>query len=242
MSPSAPPVELEVTTGQGPGLLLISHSPRPEALLVLGHGAGGGVDGVDLRTLAAVLPTMAVTVARYVQPWKVSGRRVAVRPPLLDEAWTPAVEALVAACPGLPLVVGGHSAGARVACRTAEATGARGVLALAFPLHPPGRPAAGRLSELLAPKVPVLVLQGERDPFGSASEVRDALRGPGRARPGSVEVVEVPVAGHDLAPRRSSGIDPARWWERESATISDWIRHCRMAATAESRPRPRSAE
>ncbi|HEX2857596.1 MAG TPA: alpha/beta family hydrolase [Propionibacteriaceae bacterium] len=218
-----PPVVVDVDTAQGPGRLLLSEAERPHALLVLGHGAGGGVEGVDLLTLSRLLPAQGVTVARYVQPWKVSGRRIAVRPALLDEAWTPAVRALREVLAGVPLVVGGHSAGARVACRTADATGAAGVLALSFPLHPPGRPASSRLPELLAPRVPVLVVQGERDPFGSASEVRLALEDAGRGRSTGIEVVEVPAAGHDLLPRRASGVDAAAWWQARSTGISDWI-------------------
>lgn len=216
------PLVVDVDTDQGPGRLLIGEAERPRALLVLGHGAGGGVDGIDLVTLAADLPARGITVARYVQPWKVAGRRIAVRPALLDAAWTPVVRALAASAGPVPLVVGGHSAGARVACRTAAATGAQGVLALSFPLHPPGRPASSRLDELLAAPVPVLVVQGERDPFGSGDEIRAALGGAPGGVPG-VAVVDVPAAGHDLSPRRAPGIDPAGWWADAASAIADWI-------------------
>ena len=216
------PLVVDVDTGQGPGRLLISESDRPRALLVLGHGAGGGVEGIDLITLAALLPLRGITVARYVQPWKVSGRRIAVRPALLDAAWTPAVRALCGVLPGVPVVVGGHSAGARVACRTAGDLGAVGVVALSFPLHPPGRPATSRLSELLVPEVPVLVVQGDRDPFGSAAEIREALR-TGLRPDAAVEVSEVPSAGHDLRPSRASGVVASEWWARAAGTLATWV-------------------
>lgn len=223
MSRSVAPTVVDVDTEQGPGRLLISEAGHPGALLVLGHGAGGGIEGLDLVTLSRLLPDLGITVARYVQPWKIAGRRVAVRPALLDQAWTPAVRALREVLDGVPLVVGGHSAGARVACRTAEATGALAVLALSFPLHPPGRPASSRLPELLTPRVPVRVVQGERDPFGTPAEVREALALAAAGPASQVEVVEVPAAGHDLAPRRTSGVDAAQWWRSEAMRIAAWI-------------------
>ena len=145
----------------------------------MGHGAGGGLDGVDLVALAEHLPSHGITVARFDQPWHVAGRKIATRPPTLDAAWLAGAEHLVAGdalgLAGLPVFAAGHSAGARVACRTAAQVGAAGVVALSFPLHPPGKPERSRIAELLTPTVPVLVIQGDRDPFGSADEVRAAV-------------------------------------------------------------------
>jgi predicted alpha/beta-hydrolase family hydrolase len=135
--------------------------------LVLGHGAGGGIDAADLLALADQLPSRGVSVFRVEQPWRVAGRRVAAPPPTLDVAWRAVLGALDVTG---PLVVGGRSAGARVACRTAVSLGAVGALALAFPLHPPGRPENSRLPELVGAGVPTLVLQGARDPFGGADD------------------------------------------------------------------------
>jgi predicted alpha/beta-hydrolase family hydrolase len=190
---------VEVATPQGPGRFHVSEAASPVALLVLGHGAGGGVDAVDLVVLARRLPDEGITVLRFEQPWRVAGGRVGVRPPRLDEAWLAGLETVLAAVgPGLPLVTGGRSAGARVACRTATAVGASGVACLSFPLHLPGRPERSRLSELLAPDVPRLVLQGTRDTFGGTAELVEALAGaevdPTRAA--AVRVVALPGADH----------------------------------------------
>ncbi len=131
-------------------------------LLVLGHGAGGGVDAPDLVAAAEAASAVDWRVALVEQPWRVRGRKIAEAPPRLDQAWL----AVLATLTGTPLVVGGRSAGARVACRTAALIGADAVLCLAFPLHPPGHPERSRLSELAAVDVPVLVVQGDRDAFG----------------------------------------------------------------------------
>ena len=156
-----------VSTPYGDARLLRDRSRHPAATLVLGHGAGGGADSPDLAVLAAELPREGVSVIRVEQPWRVAGKRLAPRPEVLDAC-------LIAATNGLrvrtPLVVGGRSAGARSAARTARELGASGCLALAFPLHPPGRPERSRLQELDGVLVPTLVIQGERDPFGRPEE------------------------------------------------------------------------
>ena len=159
---------------------------RARALLVLGHGAGGGIEARDLATLAQQLPPEGVAVIRVEQPWRAAGKRVAGPPAQLDKAWLACVpEAVRLTGVTGPLVVGGRSAGARVACRTAGAVGAAGVVALAFPLHPPGRPDRSRVAELLSVEVPVLVVQGDRDSFGGPAEL-----------PEETCVVAVPGADH----------------------------------------------
>lgn len=147
----------------------------PVSLLVIGHGAGGGVDAPDLLAVRAAAVAAGVAVVRVEQPYRVAGRRAPAPAAHLDQAWTAVVAAVRAAQPlaGLPLVVAGRSSGARVACRTATDLGATGVLALAFPLHPPGKPERSRLAELDLPDVPVLVVQGDRDPFGMPPEAPD---------------------------------------------------------------------
>ncbi|RCK71015.1 hydrolase [Desertihabitans brevis] len=202
--------DVPVDTPQGPGRWLVDAPERPDAVLVLGHGAGGGLESRDLTTLARRLPAEGVAVARFAQPWLVAGRKVAVRPPQLDEAWLAAVPALRRRWPEAPLVTGGRSAGARVACRTATEVGAGAVLCLAFPLHLPGR-TTSRLEELLAPAVPRVVLQGARDPFGGTDELRTALAGAGPDA--DVTVLDVPDAGHDLRPAQRAGISPDDWRE-----------------------------
>ena len=159
--------ERGVPTPRGPARVHLHAVAAPRAALVLGHGAGGGVGAPDLVAATRAANGEGVSVALVEQPYLVGGRRSPAPAGQLDEAWTAVVEHLRASeLGGLPLLTGGRSAGARVACRTAAATGAAGVLCLAFPVHPPGRPEKTRLDELEAVEVPVLVVQGERDPFG----------------------------------------------------------------------------
>jgi len=152
---------------------------RARAALVLGHGAGGGIGSRDLVAATEAALAEGFVVALVEQPYRVAGRRSPAPARQLDIAWTAVVAQLRSAelPETLPLVVGGRSMGARVACRTAEATGAVGVLCLAFPVHPPGRPEKSRLSELDAVTVPTLVVQGARDAFGMppAAEVRTVI-------------------------------------------------------------------
>ncbi len=162
-------VDLETPTG--PGRVQIHFARRPRAALILGHGAGGGIAAVDLVLATRVALSLEVSVALVEQPYRVAGRRSPPRAPQLDAAWTEIVAQLAAhELPGLPQIVGGRSSGARVACRTAAASDAIGVLCLAFPLQPArraaGAQAPSRLPELDAVQVPVLVVQGSRDPFG----------------------------------------------------------------------------
>ncbi|MEU7470319.1 alpha/beta family hydrolase [Streptomyces sp. NPDC044984] len=193
---------------------------RARLVLAVGHGAGGGIEARDLKALAAGLPAHGVTVALVEQPWRVAGKKVAPAPKTLDTGWRGVWPAL--AKPGLPVVSGGRSAGARVACRTAAELGAHAVLALGFPLHPPGRPEKSRAGELLGAGVPTLVVQGGNDPFGRPAEFPEYGRGramgvpPGVQPWGSVgaravvgdgwayELVEVPHGDHGFAvPKRA---------------------------------------
>jgi hypothetical protein len=152
---------------------------------VLGHGAGGGVGSPDLVAARDVALELGLTVALVEQPYRVAGRRSPAPAPQLDAAWLAVVAELRARrLRGLPVVCGGRSSGARVACRTAAEAGAAAVLCLAFPVHPPGRagdPSKSRLPELAAVTVPVLIVQGERDPFGipPAASGREVVLVPG---------------------------------------------------------------
>jgi len=156
-----------VPTPHGDARLLKDRSRHPVATLLLGHGAGGGAESADLAALARVLPGQGVTVVRVEQPWRVAGKKIAPRPEVLDACFVAAANALRVRT---ALVVGGRSAGARSAARTAQELGASGYLALAFPLHPPGKPERSRLDELEAVGLPTLVVQGERDTFGTPEE------------------------------------------------------------------------
>jgi predicted alpha/beta-hydrolase family hydrolase len=164
-------MQTTVDTPHGIARIHLHEVEQPRAALVLGHGAGGGVGAPDLVAARDAALAEDVSVALVEQPYRVAGKRSSPRPPQLDIAWLAVVDELRrGAFAGLPLVTGGRSAGARVACRTAAETGAVGVLCLAFPLQPPARagaePRPSRLLELEAVQVPVLVVQGERDRFG----------------------------------------------------------------------------
>ena len=146
--------------------------------LVLGHGAGGGIEAPDLAAIAQEAAGAGWRVHRVEQPWRVAGKKIAPAPAQLDVAWTAVLADLRdAELLAGPLVLGGRSAGARVACRSAAEQGAAGVLALAFPLHPPGRPEKSRAAELTAVTVPIVVVQGETDAFGGPEAVAAELTG-----------------------------------------------------------------
>jgi predicted alpha/beta-hydrolase family hydrolase len=155
---------IEVDTSKGLARFQEFRAATQQAVLVLGHGASGGGVAPGLAALAEALPPMGVSVLLHEQPWKVAGKKVAAAPAVLDVAWIESLATLDG-----PLIVGGRSAGARVACRTAADVGAVAVVALAFPLHPPGKPERSRAAEL-AVDVPLRVIQGERDPFGRPAE------------------------------------------------------------------------
>jgi hypothetical protein len=155
---------IELETPQGLARAHVRPAEDPRAALVLGHGAGGGVSAPDLVAAAGVALDERVTVALVEQPYRVAGRKSPPRAEKLDEAWLAIVPQLP--LDGLPLITGGRSSGARVACRTARATGAIGVLCLAFPLIPPGTNRPSRQPELDAVEVPVLIVQGLNDSFG----------------------------------------------------------------------------
>ncbi len=175
----------EVETPHGPANAHLHLADQSQAALVLGHGAAGGVTSRDLVAVTDVALAAGLSVALVEQPYRVAGRRSPAPAHHLDAAWTAVVDSLTAdELRGLPLLVGGRSLGARVACRTASELGAVGVLCLAFPLQPrrrSGAPPQSRLHELDEVTVPMLVVQGERDPFGipPATKLRTVAQVPG---------------------------------------------------------------
>ena len=191
---------IEVATPHGPAHVHLHSADEPPAALILGHGAGGGVASRDLVAATNAAISDGVSVALVEQPYRVAGRRSPAPARQLDAAWIAVVEHLAS---DLPLVVGGRSLGARVACRTVQATGAVAVLCLAFPLQPPRRsgaaPAPSRLPELDDVTVPMLVVQGERDRFG--------IPPAGRRR----TVVQVP-GDHSLRKDLDAVEDAVRGW------------------------------
>jgi predicted alpha/beta-hydrolase family hydrolase len=157
---------MEIMTSGGAARVELDQPQHPAFLLVLTHGAGGGVESPDLQAARQAATDLGAAVARVVQPYRVRGGRAPGSPDRQDAAWLEIIAALRQRFPAIPLVQGGRSNGARLACRTAREAGARAVVALAFPLHPPGRPERSRVAELREAGSDVLVVNGDRDPFG----------------------------------------------------------------------------
>ncbi|MET8574589.1 alpha/beta family hydrolase [Streptomyces sp. NPDC005012] len=199
-----------VATEAGQARITWRRARDARMVLAVSHGAGGGVEAGDLQALAEALPRHGVTVALVEQPWRVAGRKVAPAPKTLDAGWRgiwPTVSRQ-----GLPVISGGRSAGARVACRTAGELGAAAVLALSFPLHPPGRPERSRVEELTSVTVPLLVVQGANDPFGRPEEF------PAELRPAAV----VPHADHGLAVPERAPLTRSDALDLVTAAVTAW--------------------
>lgn len=163
--------DVEISTTEGTALADVTgpadDAAGPAFLLVLTHGSGGRVATPDVLAVQDAGRRLGAVTALVTQPYRVKGQRAPGNADRQDAAWAEVIAALRAdAGAGLPLIQGGRSNGARVACRTAQATGARGVIALAFPLHPPGRPERSRAAELALAGTDVLVINGRNDPFG----------------------------------------------------------------------------
>lgn len=179
-----------VPTPHGDARTTTTAGGDPVGTVVLGHGAGGLRWTLDVEAVRDTLVADGWDVVLVDQPWRVAGKRVGPRPQALDEAWRPVLDDVRRHAAAGRLVVGGRSAGARVACRTAADVGADAVVCLSFPLHPPGRPDRSRAAELAEPSshgVPVHVVQGAADPFGTPGEV-EAVLPPG----GTLDVVPGP--------------------------------------------------
>ncbi len=194
---------MEISTSSGPAQAELDEPAFPAFLLALTHGAGGGVTSADLLAAADAARQLSGAVARVIQPYRVRGGRAPGSAARQDAAWLEIVEALRGRVPGVPLVQGGRSNGARLACRTARPAGARAVVALAFPLHPPGHPERSRRAELLEAGTDVLVVNGARDPFG-VPDAADAAR-----------VVVLPGETHALSAHPEAVTAAVRSWLRD---------------------------
>jgi predicted alpha/beta-hydrolase family hydrolase len=201
--------ERRIDTPQGEARLVTDRARSPVATLLLSHGAGNGIDTRDLEALARHLPRNGITVVRLEQPWKVAGRKVATPPATLDQGLIAAANVLRTRT---PLVVGGRSAGARSAARCAHQLGASGCLALAFPLHPPGKPEKSRLHELRGARVPTLVVQGERDTMGRPESF-----------PADLDLAVVPEADHGFKIPARAGITEGDAMEIIVEAVLEWI-------------------
>ncbi|MET8807568.1 alpha/beta family hydrolase [Streptomyces sp. NPDC004546] len=199
-----------VETDAGTARITWHKAKKARLVLALGHGAGGGIEARDLQALAGTLPAPGVTVALVEQPWRVAGKKLAPAPQTLDTGWRGIWPALAGM--ELPVVPGGRSAGARVACRTAAELGAHAVLALSFPLHPPGKPEKSRAEELLGTGVPTLVVQGGNDPFGRPEEFPK----------GGYEMIEVPYGDHGFAIPKRAEITQERALEILTEGVVEW--------------------
>ncbi|MCD0449931.1 alpha/beta hydrolase [Actinocorallia sp. API 0066] len=203
-----------MVTGVGEGEVLLEGEGDAGLVVVLTHGSNGSVDAPDLLAVREVALDLGAAVARVTQPFRLAGRRAPGSALKQDAAWVELVGAVRERWPGVPLVQGGRSNGARVACRTAGVVGAVGVVALAFPLHPPGKPEKSRAAELRGAGAPVVVVNGDRDPFG----IPDAAD--------AAEVVVLPGENHELRK------DPAR----VGAAVEPWLRRWRSTVAPVAGP------
>jgi uncharacterized protein len=203
MGPAATLRWMEVMTGSGAARVELDGPKRPAFWLALTHGAGGGVDSADLLAAGQAGAALGGAVTRVLQPYRVRGARAPGSPDRQDAAWLEVIAQIRPRFAGIPLVQGGRSNGARLACRTARAAGALAVVALAFPLHPPGRPERSRAGELRDAGAPVLVVNGDRDPFG-IPDAADAAR-----------VVVLPGQTHALSRRPEEIRQAVETWLRE---------------------------
>ena len=204
--------ERRVPTPHGEARLTSFRARNPFVTLLLSHGAGGGIGARDLQALATRLPAQGASVVLLEQPWRVAGRKVATAPPTLDVGLVAAAKALRVRT---PLVVGGRSAGARSAARSAAGLGAAGCLCLSFPLHMPGRPEKSRLPELAGSGVTTLVVQGEQDTFGRPEEFPEDLA--------HVDFVVVPGGDHGLRVAKAAGITQAEAMEIVVESTLEWL-------------------
>ncbi|WP_415951939.1 alpha/beta family hydrolase [Streptomyces sp. KLOTTS4A1] len=204
-----------VATDAGEARITWHPADNPDLVLAVSHGAGGGIEVRDLRALAEELPAHGVTVALVEQPWRVAGKKVAPAPKMLDTGWRGLWPALTG--PGLPVISGGRSAGARVACRTAKELGAAAVLALSFPLHPPGKPEKSRADELLDAGVPTLVVQGGNDPFGKPAEFPE----------GTYELTEIPYGDHSFGVPKRAELGQDEAVALITRSVTGWIKRLR---------------
>jgi uncharacterized protein len=191
---------MEITTSSGPARIELDGTKGAAFWLVLTHGAGGGVDSPDVLAARQAALDLGGAVARVLQPYRVRGAAAPGSPGRQDAAWLEVIDGLRPRFSAIPLIQGGRSNGARVACRTARAAAARAVVALAFPLHPPGRPDRSRAAELREAGTDVLVVSGGRDPFGIPDQ-RDAAR-----------IVVLPGETHALSGNPSAVREVVRTW------------------------------
>ena len=194
---------IDIETAAGPARVTIDRpAGEPACLLILTHGSGGTPDSADVLAVRDAGLALGAVAALVTQPYVVRGARAPGSADKQDAAWTEIIAALRGRYPGLPVIQGGRSNGARVVCRTAHAVGAHGVIALAFPLHPPGHPERTRAAELPGQPMPTLVLNGDRDPFGIPEEG------------GGIRVIVLPGQTHALSK------DPATI----GGAAGEWIR------------------
>jgi uncharacterized protein len=226
----APSPVVDYSTPFGNAHLAIEVPARPLGVLILGHGAGGDIDAPDLLAVRDAALAAGVAVVRVRQPYRVAGRRAPPPAVRLDVAFAAVLAGVQGAVgggerlgllAGLPMLVGGRSSGARVAARTARSAGAVGLLTLAFPLAPPGRPLVSRVDELAGAGVPTLAVQGARDAFGSAADLRTALDG-SPARP-DVQVVQIADADHSFRTRRADPTTTAQALGAVASAVGPWV-------------------
>lgn len=194
-------------------------APAPGApIVVLSHGAGGGMDEPVLETVARGLAAAGLRVARFEFPYMAARRadgrrRPPDRQPVLLDTWREAVAALGG---GSAVVIGGRSMGGRMASLVADELDVRGLVCLGYPFHPPGRPERLRTAHLAALRTPALIVQGTRDPFGGPADLASYRLSP------AIRVAWIEDGDHGLAPRRASGRTRAQNLEEAVGLVAEF--------------------
>jgi predicted alpha/beta-hydrolase family hydrolase len=222
VAPEAIAVEVPVAANESARTTALHYRAAGERLLILAHGAGADQRHPFLVEIAGLLAARDIDVLTFNFLYTEARRRAPDRPPLLEACWRTVIARARAAWPTLPLAIGGKSMGGRIATQVAAGgvEGVRAVVLLGYPLHPPGKPAQLRVAHLPDVRLPMLFLQGARDPFGAPDELRPHLV----ALAPLPKLLVVDGGDHSFAVPKRSGRTAAEVRAGLADAIAGWLR------------------